>query len=284
MISHPMVLPGKEGWLFLTGDSNRVIDQISGKYPIPESFYADWRDVFVSRMSRAQGNYEYHFAIVPNKECVYAHFLPEEVRFSENRPVAQVMAAAHGVVNASYLLDPLINMAKSKEVFIKGDTHWNHIGALVSFNELMKSLGMESISESDIECEDVVIEGDLTGKIGQSTVTTTVKLKQTSHQLIDNNKVSNVGQRRVYENTDKSLPTAVLFRDSFASHQLDMFAARFSRIVCIWQPNLDFDIIEREKPDFVISQQVERFLVSVPNDITDPSHEERERLKMAEAQ
>ena len=83
----------------------------------------------------------------------------------------------------------------------------------------------------------------------------------------------------IFENTNHSLPKAVIFGDSFSSQLIKFLAESFSRMVVVWQPNLDYSIILNEKPDIVISEQVERFLIKIPDDIHGASNQDRVELK-----
>jgi len=281
MTSHPMVLSGKLGWLFLRRDSNRSMDQITGNYYLAPDFFQTWAALFDYRAQKARElNFQYFFGIMPNKECVYTRYLPDDVVLSENRPVAAVLEAATGRVNHRYYLDALTKAAAVEDVYLKGDTHWNFLGARIAFNEMMRALGLPVIEDAEFTRVDSNIDGDLSGKIGAQTPSVILAPVAAKYRLIDNNNIKGIGERRIYEHPDKSLPRAVLFRDSFSSHQLNMFASRFSRIVCLWQPNIDYGIVTQEAPDFVIGQQVERFLVQCPDDQNGPSHQENESLKL----
>lgn len=146
----------------------------------------------------------------------------------------------------------------------------------------MHAMGLPQMHEDEFVLETREIKADLSMKMGQTCPATLLTVPKPKFRLVDDNKVGNIGHRRIYENEDKTLPSCVYFRDSFTSHQLEMFASKFSRIVFLWQPNIDYDIVKSEAPDFVISQQVERFLVECPDDIHGPSHAEYERRKLAQ--
>lgn len=280
MIEHPMVLRGQNDWLFLKKDTNRVIDQITGAYTLPNDFFKDYCDLFEYRAAKAQAiGYQYFYGIIPNKECVYSRQLPTAIELSNDRPVHIVLRAATEKINHKYFLNDLVDASKTCETYIKGDTHWNHFGALICFNSLMQALGLKPFELEEFDQSVETIEGDLSSKITSSTETILLKPKIRSFKLVDRNSIANLGQRRIYEHENKSLPRAVLFRDSFSSHQLEFFASKFSRLVCLWQPNLDYQIIQREAPDFVISQQVERFLVTPPDDKGGLTHAQYESNK-----
>ena len=62
----------------------------------------------------------------------------------------------------------------------------------------------------------------------------------------------------VTQHQDPSLPTAMVFRDSFAGRLIPFLSEHFSRASYFWQNEFDFDDIERQKPDIVIQEFVAR--------------------------
>lgn len=282
MSSHPMVLRGREGWLFLSNDTNSVIDQITGKIKLPENFIENWSQLFEYRRENLDKlKTRYFLSIVPNKECVYSDFLPDGIECSSRRPIYDVIKVASGVIDYRYMLDDLRPVGSRGQTFIKGDTHWNYYGALLAFNALMEQNGLAPLPEEALRFVDLEYNGDLASKVGEKTSLRHGAVIKKNFKRVDSNDLRNIGQRVIFENNDKNLPTLVLFRDSFTTSQLDMFATKFSRVVCLWQPNIDYGIVRQEKPDFVISQHVERFFVQCPDDRFGLSHLEHEKQKKA---
>ena len=72
------------------------------------------------------------------------------------------------------------------------------------------------------------------------------------------------GDDILYEHPDDRLPRAVMFRDSFATWLIPLFSENFSRILFSWQYTFDHDLVERERPDIVIQEMVERALMASP--------------------
>ena len=72
------------------------------------------------------------------------------------------------------------------------------------------------------------------------------------------------GPDMIFEHPDQRLPCAVMFRDSFATWLIPLLSEHFRRIVYTWQYTLDQGIVERERPDVVIQEMVERVLLSNP--------------------
>jgi alginate O-acetyltransferase complex protein AlgJ len=66
--------------------------------------------------------------------------------------------------------------------------------------------------------------------------------------------------RIVTEIPGSTLPTAVMFRDSFTSWLAPFISEHFSRIVYLWQKDFDANVIRSEKPEVVIQEMVSRHL------------------------
>jgi hypothetical protein len=268
------ILVGRDDWLFLNNDSNRVIDQISGNLTLSADFDAKWRSLFEYRRAQLDAiECKYGLLIAPNKECVYSNMLPDGIRLSDQRPVYRVLQQAKQTVHAIYPFEELVRQSAIIDVYPKGDTHWNVHGALIGYRKLCSVIGAPCVEDNEIEFF-IVERGDLSSKLGMKTSYVQGRIKNPSFNRVFNNDIPNNGNRIEYINTNARLPTCILFRDSFGTIMTDIMAQSFSRLVVIWQANIDYSIVEAEKPDFVISVQAERFLVSPPNDITGKSHAE----------
>jgi hypothetical protein len=87
------VLRGRGGFLFLRNDTNRVLDQVSGRRPLPAA-----RAGAIRGLPRGPGRggggarRACRHLVAPNKECVLFEHLPPEVTLSEARPVRQLQA------------------------------------------------------------------------------------------------------------------------------------------------------------------------------------------------
>jgi hypothetical protein len=78
--------------------------------------------------------------------------------------------------------------------------------------------------------------------------------------MIFENGLYDRGRLAAYENLDPSLPRTVVFRDSSSSWVLPFVSESFSRIVALGSPHNHEGLIEREKPDVVILELIERWV------------------------
>lgn len=266
---------GRDDWLFLDQDANHVQAQITGKFALSENFEMTWASLGAYRKAAFEARgIPYVFLIAPNKECVYSEYLPEGTSLSPLRPVSKVLTALESNLRVLYPLAELKESRSIRETYPRGDTHWNQYGSFVVYQLLMKIIGIDPMKEGDIDFHTQIVDGDLSSKIGLNTEYISARLKIDRTKITENNGVKNIGQYLVLENENKSLPKLVLFRDSFSTSLLAMISQHFSRLVVVWQPNIDYGIVDREQPDYVISQQAERFLISPPDDVRGLSHEQ----------
>jgi pimeloyl-ACP methyl ester carboxylesterase len=279
------VLIGRDGWLFLRNDTNRTMEQISGQYRLEPEFEWNWVNLFRFRKGMlARLGCSYIFSIAPAKECLYADKLPADIAFSSVRPVHKVLSAAKGLVNTFYSLDLLLAARQQGlEPYPQGDTHWDFVGAYLAYEGLMKQLGLTVLDRDRCQTQVIDYECDLSVKLGYNGPFTKGVIERPGARRIFDNRVKNVGGKIIYENSNKSLPSCVIFRDSFAILQLPLLAESFSRVTAVWQPNIDYGILSAERPDVVISQQAERFLVACPDDVNGRSNEEYVRQKTVPA-
>lgn len=285
----PKAIQGKDDWLFLDNDSNRVIQQITGDLIFSDRRLQQWQFVLETRyLWLREKGIPYFFLIAPNKECVYPEYLPEGVHLSSARCINQLSQhlQAHSFFKIIYPLPELAAAKAGMLVYRKQDTHWNAFGAFTAYQSLtleIAKLRQIFILQPEVlrffECQKA---GDLGTKLGirQETTIDVEFLQGKIATCVFNNQVRNQGNLMIFEHPDRTLPKAVFFRDSFASDLLPFLAESFSKLVVAWQPNLDYILIQQEQPDLVISQQIERYLTSIPNDSHGPTNAEIVREKM----
>ncbi|XKL93656.1 hypothetical protein HC167_07395 [Aeromonas media] len=277
MTTH-QVLIGKEEWLFLKNDTNELIRQITGEYTVSDSLVNHWSNTLKLRSSFFNSrNIRYTYICAPNKECVYSRYLPDDIVLSDKRPLELLKPLFEKILGDSFCY-PLIALQNGLiDTFSKGDTHWNQYGAFIAYDALMQSMGIHNkIKIEDVDFIQSERKGDLISKLSAHSLDNTVLAKikiPSSIEIVFDNKIQNRGKLVVINNTNAlNDDSVVIFRDSFGSALVHFLARTFRRVVAVWQPNIDLGIVEAELPKYVISEQVERFIISPPNDISDRTH------------
>ena len=259
------VATGSEGWLFLKAGSNRNAEQLAGVYPLPKDFDDEWRDLLTERRNQFEKlGIRYLFFVAPAKEVVYAAYLPADLTISDDRPIRRVQKAAAGLVDMIYPVDSFVAASASARLYAQNDTHWTADGTVFAYHEVIAALGMVPLAREMITTKNGIMN-DLGSKIGRENPPEPISAQARSprHRIVENNEIKPLGNRIVTEVDDPDLPTAVIFRDSFLTHGIYLYAQHFRRMVVVWQPNIDWSLIAAEKPNYVVSELAERDRKSV---------------------
>ena len=268
------VLIGRDDWLFLQNDTNRVIEQNNGTLKLTDADIKRWLRTLEARVAILKHrNIKYYFLIAPNKESIYPEYLPDDYIVSDNRLVYQLINACKPYnIPLFYPIDILKSYKSEWQLYPKGNTHWNGIGGFIAYDYLMNIIKQEFdiniLGWDDVTFVDEETSLDLGNKLTppRTSIFSWGKVKLPQAQIIYDNMAVNSGHVQVTANQDTSLPTAVVFHDSFIEFLLPFLMESFSKIHFFHTPHLDYDLIEQIKPDIVISEMVERFLLQPPVD------------------
>jgi len=276
------VLVGKDGWLFFS--DGRAVDDITGARPFTDADLDEWLTLLTGRRDwLRQRGIRYLFVIPPDKQSIYPEHLPDWLIAHARSPrrLDQLLAhvRAHSDVPILDLRETLLDAKKLETVYLQTDTHWNDRGAFAAARRIaseISSLGIAAMKvDGDAFSETVLSEpgGDLARMLDRE------KDLIEKHKpllaprppvelvalLPDPKLVTKAwipGTEPLASNNPAATGKVVLFRDSFAIALSKFFGLSFGRVVYVWQQNWDRQIIEMEKPDIVVDEMLERFVIS----------------------
>ena len=275
----PDVLIGHDQWLFYVG--NRAVDYHLGAKLLSVKQLREWQALLERRRDwLARRGIKYLFVVPPNKESIYPEYLPEWAnKAGATTELDQLLAhmRAHSAVEILDLRPPLFEARKRGRIYLITDTHWNHIGAFAGYREIILALAKQLPGMEPLEMEAFEPRftqrpgGDLARMLAQEQAmpekefVTLVprpylpKLEVESVPAILPKKWAPEEEPLAIENPSQKYK-AVVFRDSFCDFLVPFLGYNFQRIVFIWQRPWDMGVIEREKPDVVIDEMLERYL------------------------
>ncbi|HET9198111.1 MAG TPA: glycosyltransferase [Solirubrobacterales bacterium] len=272
------VVVGRDGWLFLQGDSNDALGQHTGRVGFSPRDEESLAALLRERLEVVEScGAIWITAVVPDKEAVYAEFLPPEVAPVPRRPVHDFLeiAEAEGA-RAIYLLDDLRAAKDQGDLYMRTDTHWNHRGAFVAYGAICRELAargldLELVEPRSIEWIEQPVQGDLGSKLYPAIAEGTDVFPRLAGPargaLVHDNRVRNHGMVLIHEQPDRNdLPTCLVFGESFAPPLVNFLKESFGRVTFVHTSMLVADLIERLRPDVVLSVPTERFLIGVPDD------------------
>jgi alginate O-acetyltransferase complex protein AlgJ len=274
------VICGKSGWLFFAGENS--VAAYRAAQPFSEDELKQWAHTLENRRRwLAHRHIRYVFTVAPDKHTIYPEYMPEQIeRVRDRSRLDQLIAYLKEHTSVEVLdLRPALANAKSRfPTYYQTDTHWNDYGAFVAYQEIARTLRatlpmIAPRGESDYDIQVERSEGkDLTKMLGLSNAfsDTLVRLRprQPSRVTVDGQPLD----RPIIESMDtfateqsgRPLPRLVMFRDSFANALIPYLAEDFSRAVYVWSDLFDALLLERERPDIVLDEIVERKLMGPP--------------------
>ena len=267
------VVVGKDGWLFLDNDSDQVITQYEGKLLFTQEQLEEWRAELTWRRDFfASLSIPYCLMVAPNKETVYEDALPASIRRGEVQPIDQFLSLARAILPVSYPREQLMAARNAWNVFDQVDMHWTLQGALIACEHLDKVFQHAhgvSIADFDITKHGFITypsTGDLGNKFTPHIVSSRVSFDPALEEgyLQSENNVTNHGHIRTFFNERGNGRKCLIFGDSFGQNLARAIKEYFSCTVFCHSSLVDADLVKTERPDIVISEHVERFLIAPP--------------------
>ena len=152
------------------------------------------------------------------------------------------------------------------------DSHWNYYGAFIGYHEAISSLvtQLPDITAPPAEALTFTIQqrsgGDLALMLGQKSLELSwaemmpqPPLEPLAIHTADAKSPPSREATVYTENPSKSR-CLLLFHDSYGEYWRPYFGQSFRRVVFIWHRNWDYDLIEREHPDVIVDEILERYL------------------------
>jgi hypothetical protein len=288
-----LAAPG--GWVFLINDTNDFLSWQLGLKRWSEAEHEAVRTVLAERAQLLAGRH-YQMFICPEKSVVYREWLPAGLAAYPphyDRPAESMARMCPQTVR--YLAPRFEELKRLGLLFFRGDTHVNWLGAYHTYREAIVALAAtgapvgEPISFGKLQHYVAGMEGDvfiqlpeatkaefdIDAELGRVGAMLEVTMAHTLHE--DGRRARRVetpegyipggGGREtiIMEQNDKSLPKALIFRDSTATLSIDLLAEHFSRSVYVWhEGDVIGELIDREQPDVILHFVAERFLATYP--------------------
>lgn len=283
------VVEGSDGYLFLR--DNGAFEQIFEATGLSDDNLDRWIDVLDERRKWCEARgISYRILIVPEKHCVYADKLPGCPLPSPRRPICRILGRADEQLRPLILYPlELLKAGRAKyETAFRTDVHWTRYGAYLSYRALMATLSQcspeRTVEEHNLTERRSQFLGDTGRRIDADleTVTWTDPPQVPGLIAVVKGTTFRRGQVDVFEVPERGLHRAVMFRTSNSTHLFPLLMWHFSRLAAVATDRFFYDLVESEKPDVVISEMPERYIVgrtivftnepiSVPDDLSTQS-------------
>lgn len=279
------VMIGRDGWLFWLGEDAASVDRHYRGTRRVNDFEAEAYVAEAKRRHeycRSRG-IAYLTVIVPEKFTIYPEYLPSWVAPGRDPTLlSRTMDRLAEDGSVPYVdLRPLLRGAKGgrEPLYYLTDSHWNLAGAGVAYVAIMQAVqrllpGRLASIPPPVRPPYVpgrdVYWGDLSRFMGipfrflEPDYLPLYKVNRDPRRagLVARSLTPNIERHiRIFEHPNADLPRLVMFRDSMGRALIPMLSENFHRSVYVLSLAFEREAIERERPDIVIDEVVERGLI-----------------------
>jgi len=276
------VVLGRDQWLYFAGEDGHALDRhFRGTMPFGDDMVRQLRDELERRRQYlAARGIAYVVIVAPDKATIYPEHLPTWITHMRAPTPLERTAELLKRDPALHFVDlrePLLEAKRSRKVYYRTDSHWNYLGAIVAYeaimSEVQRVVGVDRlprIAPPDIPPYVEGVDryrGDLARLLGIWTGYEEPDFAPFAKVLGD---PSRRCARRIDHDDDPGFEIyvcdrapalrAVVYRDSMAIPLIPLLSENFRRVVYVSSRRLDRSLIEREHPDVVIDEFVERNL------------------------
>lgn len=281
---------GRDDWLFLVGGSNDVASQYEAE-AFPQALRADWRRLLEQRTQLAR-----HFGgrylniVVPEKLSVYENRLDHffvDTRLSPARRLHRSLWFSPARRSNLDLLRLFRRQRERIPLYLKTDTHWTFAGCDLAYRAICRRLRARPRSDlgDPDHRETARFLGDLGNKLDPPRFETVERwayprkadrfhadervlgLEAEGEFVWGGGSGTHVAYRNEAEGIDRR--RMLLVGDSHSSHAWQPFAGSLTAMLAetffevhfIWSSGVDWNYVEAMRPDVVLTEMAERYLV-----------------------
>lgn len=265
------VIQGTDGWLYLDNDTNRSVDQFTGRLTLDSDCLGRWAaylDACV-RVAGATGARHAVLIAASKEQVMPEHYPHAKGALTVHEQVLGLSGPQHMVLDTAALL----RVREDKiQCFIKTDTHWTDRGAMYVALGLITLLGLDADEARKRWSNDmyhtVLFAGDLGAKLVPplSAPTEFLQAPLAASEAVFDNQLPNIGRVLIFDNVAAPWGSLLLFGASSSYPMLKYLKRVFRRIVFVHSAgNVDTAIVEHECPDFLVMQTTARFMITPPD-------------------
>ncbi|HEV2545011.1 MAG TPA: hypothetical protein VGU70_19850 [Methylobacterium sp.] len=286
------VYEGRDGWLFLIRGNNRVLEQY-GRPGVSRVALWRWRRIIETRVRRCAGlGASYLHALAPEKLTVYPEWA-EGLAFDPARApalrLARWLTASPGARAWVDLTGAFRAARDGPPLYLRTDTHWTHQGCVLAYRTILSRMGVAARDDFEARLERTALpfSGDLGRKfaphrteLAEGSAFTSAARRVHANDLLREMEAlgrggdAHLGTHAVFRNDDPAADPRrlVIFGDSYAQHTAHspiatltaLFADTFREVHFLWSTGIDWTYLETVRPDFVLGEMAERFVIDVP--------------------
>jgi hypothetical protein len=277
------VIQGDDGWLFLARGNHLLLEYITGNIEVTDQSFTDFEDTIASRAEIcSKMGVPYKHLVLPDKQSIIPQYFPYKgiIRLYDLYHKKCPRALPHIV----YPLD-LLKSAPTPPV-LRTDTHLSDTGfAMVTAATIASLTGGDQAEYYEGLAKNITKKRDIAGDLGAK-FEPKIRAPEICLQVdwdtefVGNGVVS--GSNGVIDlwTTKNAVHDArlVMFGGSSGQAMARMASKYFREVLFFRTAFLHEDILENFRPDYVMTQTVERYLRRVHHDRKAPSFHDYGRV------
>lgn len=276
----PKILSGRDGWMFLARENkNRnQIDYFRELNPFTGKELEKWRIFLEERYLWLKNlGIEYYFVIAPGKMTIYPEKMPGNIKKSGKKSRLDQLIDYMSRKSFFRIIDVRADLIKAKskyKVYHKTGSHWNEYGAFLTYRKITDHLRVKYNEIHPLTLNDFIIKVERSrGNDFPEMLSIENKITEDNVRLIPKKPFSaylspfKSGKNSVklsISSCENGFPLKVFFtHDSFITGLKRLLAETFGDIEYFWdyKHKLNSQLILNKKPDIVIDEMGERFLL-----------------------
>ena len=253
------VLIGTEGWRFLGDGNNSSISQVTGLVRPSTATCHEWSVVLRSRASR-YGSRTKTF-VMPEKTCLYQRYLPADLRVIAERFGSWLSEIGW----AHYVFRDHVDRQDVDDLYHRGDSHTTAYGGYAASTEILQAMGLDTDgfqptwATAPVTSFDLYEPGEVRPSLSERVISNAPPID------VMTNGLHNRGCVMRLVNPAGSPHRLLMFGDSFANMYLSYgIALHVREVMFVHSVVFDYEMIERYRPDIVVGEIAERFLIEPP--------------------
>jgi alginate O-acetyltransferase complex protein AlgJ len=283
---NPFVYFGKDGWMFYIGENTD--EMYENKHPLTDDELLKMKNLLVGREEWLKKRNIHYYLIFPRlPHFIYNEKIGPGLNVYTPKPkLSQLLEylKKNTTLDVIDVEKPILDAKAGfkKNVYYSNDTHWTAFGAYFAYEAIINYIRKDFPNMPPAIPFDKIKWGegyddnaDLAKLVCLSTVIkrhiyfpVNKRIGNFSHiRAPDYPEFRSMYPMQFCQSKDTLAPRLLMFRDSYANALIPYFATNFSRQGYLWTPFFYPTIIEKEKPNIVITEMSEKSIYELLNDI-----------------
>lgn len=257
-----LVINGREGWFFYAG-SNAINCYKRNSFFEEEYMQGIVENLKALKEETNQSGIQLELLILPNKEEIYDEYMPTYYMKPDGPNRTDILVDYIRQNCDLPVIYPKNEMRMEKDayqLYFKYDTHYNCLGALIAYEQLIDSLGKERSYLSDFEVRKEEMKGRLSGKGDlENMMGFSGRFNYDYEYFVSEYPLLTDWEATEYTNDDSVYKESVLLvGDSFRISLLPYFSKDFRRVKTVDFLACTQEILDECQPDIIILELLER--------------------------